>query len=400
MAEGHILVVDDSKDVTAFLESYLTQQGYTVQVAYNGATAVKLFNANPSDLVLTDMQMPRLNGLGVLHRVKERSPDAQVIIMTAHGSLETALDAMRHGAFDYLLKPIEPVETLDLAIERALEHQRLIVENRRLLKELQATNTQLEDKVTDQTQELQDAYEQLQSLDKMKSEFVSIVSHELRTPLSVMLLSSQILNSELDALSDERRQEHLANLLIYGRRLKRLVENLLDFSLLGQGELELERTQFSIMTVIQEIADSFKPHAEEKGVRLKVTLPKANLKIDADSARVANALSQLVDNAIKFTASGGKVVIGAHGPVRAPDGNKKPHVVIAVVDTGVGIAVEQQRLLFKAFTQVDMSDRRKYEGIGLGLALANRIATAHGGQITLKSEPQKGSTFAIWLPLE
>lgn len=400
MAGERILVAEDSKDVAAFLQSYLTQQGYQAQVAYDGETALRLFNAQPFDLVLTDLQMPRLGGLGVLHRVKERSPDTQVIILTGHASLETALDAMRHGAFDYLLKPVEMVEQLQLALDRALLHRSLLIENRRLLDELQTANTQLEQKVNDQTRALREAYAQLQGLDRMKSEFVSIVSHELRTPLSVILLSVQMLSAEFDRLPPERRHEHLTHLQTYSRRLQRLIENLLDFSLLERGELQLERTRVGVASIIQEVGALYLPRTAEKGLTFRAAPPQPDLIIRADPARLVNALSQLVDNAIKFTASGGRVAIGAHGPTRAPGGGAQPHVVIAVADSGVGIPPERQRLLFKSFIQGDMSDRRQFEGIGLGLALAHRIVTAHGGQITLKSTPGQGSLFAIWLPLQ
>jgi len=400
MVKERILVADDSKDVAAFLQGYLAQEGYQVQVAYDGETAVRLFAAQPFDLVLTDLQMPRLNGLGVLHRVKERSPNTPVLILTGHASLETALDAMRHGAFDYLLKPVERVEQLQLALDRALLHRSLLIENQRLLDELQTANAQLEHKVSEQTRELREAYAQLQSLDRMKSEFVSIVSHELRTPLSVILLSSQLLNAEFDRMPPERRREHLTYLHIHSRRLQRLVENLLDFSLLERGELQLERARIGVASIIQEVSDLYLPRAKEKGLTLQAVPPKPDLMIQADPARLANALSQMVDNAIKFTSSGGRVVIGARGPARAPGAGAQPHVVIAVADSGVGIPPERQSLLFKSFTQADMSDSRRFEGIGLGLALAHRIVAAHNGQITLKSAPGQGSLFAIWLPLD
>ena len=399
MAKERILVADDSKEVAAFLQGYLTQQGYEVQVAYDGETAVRLFLTQPSALVLTDLQMPRLNGLGVLHRVKERSPDTQVVILTGHASLDTALDALRHGAYDYLLKPVENVDQLQFTINRALLQRHLLVENRRLVEELQQANAQLEQKVAEQTHDLRAAYEQLQGVDRMKSEFVSIVSHELRTPLQVILLAAQMLNTYPDVLTPERRREHLTNLQLYGRRLKRLVENLLDFSLLERGELQLELARINVADVIREAAEVYLPRARDKGLTLQAALPKTELIVQADSARLFNALGHLVDNAIKFTARGGRVVVGAHGPVRSPGGSPQPHSVIAVADTGVGIPADRQRLLFRAFSQVDMSDRRHFEGIGLGLALAHRIVAAHGGQITLKSVPGAGSTFAIWLPL-
>jgi len=399
MAKERILVADDSKEITAFLQSYLTQQGYEVQVAYDGETAVRLFVQEPFAVVLTDLQMPRLNGLGVLHRVKQRAKETQVILLTGHASLDTALDALRHGAYDYLLKPVDNVDQLQFTIDRALLQRSLELDNKRLLDELKEANTHLEQKVAEQTRELREAYEQLESLDRMKSEFVSIVSHELRTPLSIILLASQMLSAEDDSLDPEIRREHLVNLQTYGRRLKRLVENLLDFSLLERGELELEISRIDVADVIEEIVDVYSSLANEKGISLSAAPAKIPLHVEADSARLANALSHLTDNAIKFTAGGGRVVLASHGPVQPPGGGQQPYVVIAVVDSGVGIPVERQHLLFKAFSQADMTDRRRFQGIGLGLALAQRIVAAHGGRITLKSEPGKGSTFAIWLPM-
>src|SRR3972149_5780126 len=136
MAKERSLIADDSKDITAFLQAYLVQQGYEVHIAYDGETAVRLFAAQPFDLVLTDLQMPRLNGLGVLHRVKERSSETQVIILTGHASLDTALDALRHGPYDYWLKPVDNVDQLQFATNRALLQRGLEIDNRRLLAEL------------------------------------------------------------------------------------------------------------------------------------------------------------------------------------------------------------------------------------------------------------------------
>ena len=400
MVKERILVAEDNKELASFLQSYLLQQGYEVQVAHDGETAVRLFVAQPFDLVLTDLQMPRLNGLGVLHRVKERSSETQVIILTGHASLDTALDALRHGAYDYLLKPVDNVDQLQFAINRALLQRSLEIDNRHLLAELKEANTHLGQKVAEQTRELREAYEQLQSVDRMKSEFVSVVSHELRTPLSVILLSTQILLSDVGSLDPGRLREHLSNLQRYGRRLKRLVDNLLDFSLLQRGELELDTGPVDVAGVILEVVEVYQPRAVEKGITLQAVPPQTALAVVGDSTRLSNAVSHLVDNAVKFTGKDGRVMIGAHGPTQAPDGGKAPYVVIGVADTGVGIPPERQHLLFRAFSQLDMSDSRRFEGIGLGLALANRIVTAHKGRITLKSEPGKGSTFAIWLPMD
>ena len=130
-------------------------------------------------------------------------------------------------------------------------------------------------------------------------------------------------------------------------------------------------------------------------------MPERDIVLNADSSRLQHALGQLLDNAIKFTLPGGRIVVGAHGPTRAPWPEAGPTLfaVMAVADSGVGIPPEKQQAIFRAFTQVDMSDQRKFGGLGMGLTIAARIVSAHGGRIMLKSEPGKGSTFAIWLPV-
>ena len=166
---------------------------------------------------------------------------------------------------------------------------------------------------------------------------------------------------------------------------------LMIFTLLGVAS--------GLISLIREVTELYLARAQNKGVKLQAVMPKSDLLVDADSARLSNALGQLVDNAIKFTDAGGRVVIGAHGPIRFPGGGQQPYAVLGVADSGIGIPVERQKALFKAFTQADMSDRRRFEGIGLGLALANRILKAHSGHITLKSEAGRGSTFALWIPM-
>jgi signal transduction histidine kinase len=141
---------------------------------------------------------------------------------------------------------------------------------------------------------------------------------------------------------------------------------------------------------------------EKKRLQVSISLPQNDIILAADGSRLQHALGQLLDNAIKFTSPGGRIVVGAHGPTRSPwpETGQALFAVMAVADTGVGIPPEKQQAIFKAFTQVNMSNERRFGGLGMGLTIAARIVSAHRGRIMLKSEPGMGSTFAIWLPMQ
>ncbi|HEY4723383.1 MAG TPA: HAMP domain-containing sensor histidine kinase, partial [Anaerolineae bacterium] len=333
-----------------------------------------------------------------LKRIKALEPDAQVIILTGHATLETAVEALRLGAYDYLLKPIEGMEVFGRLVGRALQHGALIKENQRLVEQLRQANARLEGEVAARTKELRAANESLRSLDKLKNDFVSVVSHELRTPMAVILLEAQMLVQKAASLPPGKLNEIYQTCLTNARRLQIQIENLLDFSLIERGALELECRSCSINQTIRDVVDLYEQRAAEKQLRLSMELPAtAQLTVIADAPRLRSALVHLVDNAVKFTPEGGAIAISVHGGVTLP-GTATPAVAIAVHDTGIGIPAELQQKLFTAFSQVDMSTTRRYGGMGMGLALAQRIVTAHQGKLTFKSESNKGSLFVMWVP--
>lgn len=398
MAEQRILVADDSEPIREVIASFLGTRGYRIDQAADGQVALDLYRARQHDLVVTDLQMPRLEGLPLLQLIKTINPDAQVIILTGNATLQTAVEALRLGAYDYLLKPIEDMESFHRLVDRALVHGRLLQENKRLVEELRQANTHLEAQVADRTRDLKAANESLLSLDKLKNDFVSVVSHELRTPLSVILLEAQLLNQAGASLSPQKIKQTYSDLITNAGRLRAQIENLLDFSLLERGELELHLQPCSINQAIREVIDLYQTRAAEKKLRLIFDRqPTSVLTVKADLPRLRSALIQLVDNAVKFTPENGTITVGAHGPTTIP-GSEVRAVAIVVKDTGIGVPPDRQPVLFKLFSQADMTSTRRYGGMGIGLALANRIVIAHHGQVTFKSEADKGSVFAMWIP--
>lgn len=400
MSGENILIADDSTDIRATLADYLKSLGYRVQTAPDGQKAIALLGAQPLDLVITDLQMPHVDGLGVLQAVKAHDADLPVIILTGHPTVESAVDALRRGAYNYLFKPVENLDEMRHVVEHALAHRRLTLENRRLVEELRALNASLAERVAQQTQKLREAYEQLESLDQLKAQFVSVTSHELRTPLTQWFLAAELLKEQLERGTTTAAKEYLAEMILQGQRLQRLIDNLLDFSLMERGEFELAVGTCHLPDLLRATLDLWRPRLKEKGLGLETAVPERDLVLTADGPRLQNAIGQLLDNAVKFTPAGGRISVGMYGPTRAPWAKAPAQwVVIAIKDSGPGIPLDQQQAVFQAFTQADMSDQRHFGGLGIGLKIAAWIISAHGGRITLKSEKGQGSTFAAWLPV-
>ncbi len=194
---------------------------------------------------------------------------------------------------------------------------------------------------------------------------------------------------------------YLTAITAQSHRLQRLIDNLLDFSLMERDEFELACGECHLAALARATVEMWRERIEQKQLRLDLSVPEHDIIIQADSSRLQNALDQLLENAFKFTPEGGRILVGLHGPARAPweGASQSLFAVMAVADSGAGIPAEKQQAIFEAFTQADMSDRRRFGGLGIGLTIASRIVNAHGGRITLKSEPGQGSLFAMWLPM-
>jgi len=398
MTEKRVLVADDSEAIREMLGSFLANLGYHTDLATDGQTAIDLFKAHSYDVIICDLQMPRVEGLEVLAQVKAIDPSVQVIILTGYATLETAIQALRLGAYEYQFKPVDDMEVFARLVERAYYHRRLLRENKQLLAQLQEANTHLESEVEKRTRELRVANESLRSLDRLKNDFVSVVSHELRTPLAVITLEAQMLASGMQFVPEKQREIHQA-LLVNARRLQIQIDDLLDFALIERGELELKFTACSINQIVRDVVDLYSARAAEKHLKMTLNLPPtAQLSVVADGPRLRSALMHLVDNAIKFTPEHGTVTVSVHSMVFVPD-TDIPAIAVSVRDTGIGIPADTQQNLFTAFNQADMSTTRRFGGMGMGLALAKRIVEAHSGRITFKSDTGQGSLFALWVPL-
>src|SRR4030042_2912274 len=221
-----ILVVDDEEVVLMFLEELLKDEGYGVFAVNNGTDALSQLKENQYDLILTDMNLPDVDGLQILNFAKQTHPQIEVLIITGYASLETAIEAMRLGAYDYLIKPIDDIDLLLEKIKKAYEKGKLSKENYLLLedlkqknqalleskKQIEMWNEELELRVKERTQELKETNDKLTKLDRLKSEFVSMVSHDLRTPMSSIKSFTEILlNCPPENIAEQKEFLHIIN---------------------------------------------------------------------------------------------------------------------------------------------------------------------------------------------
>jgi signal transduction histidine kinase len=251
---------------------------------------------------------------------------------------------------------------------------------------LQAANRSLEQRVQQRTAELQGALERLSELSQMKANFVSNISHELRTPLTHVKGYVELLVSEsLGPITAE--QKHALQVSQQSTaRLEGLIDDLIMFSLASRGELSLKLEAVDIARLVNLSIRAVEQKVKDRGVSVHAVLDKERSLVQADPQKIAWALGQLLDNAIKFTPSGGRVVLSG----RRETANL---VIVSVMDTGIGIPPHRIEEIFEPFHQLDSSSTRKYGGTGIGLSLVRQIVEAHGSMLEVVSADGKGSTF-------
>jgi signal transduction histidine kinase len=239
--------------------------------------------------------------------------------------------------------------------------------------------------------ELEDKSAQLEVANRHKSEFLANMSHELRTPLNAIIGFSEVLLERMFGEINDKQTEYLEDILSSGRHLLSLINDILDLSKIEAGRMELELSTFSVPAVLDTAMALVRERALRHGIALGLAVDPAVDALTADERKVKQVLLNLLSNAVKFTPEGGRI------DVRAAPANGS--VEIAVSDTGIGIAAEDQEAIFEEFRQVGSDYARKREGTGLGLALARRFVELHGGRMWVKSEPGRGSTFTFSLPV-
>jgi signal transduction histidine kinase len=363
---GRLLIVDDEVAQMRALCDTLGREGYTTQGHDSPTKALAALQPGQFDLLLTDLTMPEMDGIALIAAVRKVDPEVGAIVMTGHGTIDTAVRAMRNGALDYILKPFRLNVVLPVLV-RAQDLQRLRRENAAL----QRLDRQ-------RAEELAAAYQDLES-------FTYSISHDLRAPLLfVKDFATRLERDHQDQLDDEAK--HILQVITAGcRNMDEMVVGLLEFSRTTSqppARVQLDMTPI-VKTAVNEARARF-PHP--RAVVEIGTLPPAA----ADPALIRHVWANLLGNAFKYSAQREQPVIKVSGRTEGSQ------TIYTVEDNGVGFDMQYADRLFAVFKRLHNS--REYPGTGVGLAIAQRIVDRHGGSIGVHAEPDVGARFEFTLP--
>ncbi|WP_026464954.1 response regulator [Adhaeribacter aquaticus] len=296
-------------------------------------------------------------------------------------------------------------EELRVQQEELLQSNQELEEKAQILEEKNQFIDQKSRELVQLYKSLEEKNRELEQASRYKSEFLANMSHELRTPLNSILLLAKLLADSKDLDLGDDRYEYARVIHSSGIGLLELINEILDLSKIEAGQMQISIEEVPFVEIKQDLIAMFNPLAKEKGLELVLdfdaTLPHS---FKSDKSRLEQILKNLLSNAIKFTESGQVSLEVSRQPVSNvkfinSQLNQVEVIAFKVTDTGIGIPLEKQALVFEAFKQVDGSSRRKYGGTGLGLSISREIAKLLGGEIQLESEPGKGSTFTLYLPI-
>jgi signal transduction histidine kinase len=364
----HVLLIEDNPGDADLVRLRLVESKSPVNVSCvhrlsDGLDSLK--EKSPS-VILLDLNLPDSQGAETFRKVLDKAPDVPIVILSGHDDEALAFKALHQGVQDYLVKDAISSSGLDRAIRYAVERQAL-------LRSLEMSRKQ-----------------QLE----FKNQFLSHVSHELRTPLTCIHQFATIL---LDGLAGElgpEQRDHLETILKSVNQLGAMVRDLLEASRAEAGKLRIEPQCVSIGDLIRLAVSMTRSFAKEKQIGLEIGVDTRIPFVFGDPDRILEVLINLIDNAIKFTPSGGAVTIQACLVQTDPD-----FVYVSVNDTGSGIDPAAKALIFERMYQDPNSIDNSRKGLGLGLFIAKELVTLHGGRMWVASEPGQGSTFSFTLPL-
>lgn len=369
--KGTILIVDDDANMRESVGDNLEAKGYATAQAASAAEAVAQVQKTSFDVILMDYNLTDGTGIDAIKQIRALNAKSQILMITAHASLDTALKAIQESVDDFLTKPVN-FDALIRAIDKSLEKLRLKQENERLIEDLKRVN------------------EQLSRLSAMKSKFMSMASHDLSNSLMTLQVSFEMLAQTITPSADQKKRMHY----IAGgiAQISRLIEDLVDWASIEQGKFRLETNLFDPGAMIEEVVVGPQARAAARGLILKTEIEGGLPTVTADKKRLAQVLNNLLENAIRHTPKGGSVTVRA-----ARDAGS---VRFSVEDTGEGIQAGDLTRIFESFYQGSGEPGDSGGGrLGLGLSISKEIVQSHKGRIWVESRGKgRGATFLFTVP--
>jgi signal transduction histidine kinase len=363
-----VLLIEDNPGDARLIQELLSEAGlFSLDTVDRLDLGLKSLSQKTPDVLLLDLSLPDSHGFQTFLQVHTHAPMVPLVVLSGLVDESLALEAVRKGAQDYLVKGRVDGQMLSRVMRYAIER-----------------------KGTEER--LKQANERLKKLDELKSNFISAASHELRTPLTAIKGYVAIVLQERVGKLNDQQKEFLGYVKDSTDRLHRLLDDLLDLSRIESGRVEMRMTLTDLNLLLKEEVMIFKVQADNKGILIESEIEPSLKKIYCDADKVREVMDNLISNSIKYTPKNGKIKVSARN-----EGNR---VYIEVRDNGIGIKEEDQMRVFEPFQRINRDETEDEEGVGLGLALVKRIIEAHGGVIEVKSTEGKGSVFAIRLPVE
>jgi len=380
MKEEKILVIDDDDNILKIIQLSLEKLGYRVLLSEDGDDGFEKIQTVKPDLVITDFMIPGMSGIEILKKTKEKYPEIIVIFMTAYGSQTIAVDAMKKGADDYVIKPFIPEELL-LIIEKHIENKRVRKENDNLKEKLEERERKIKMIQSRNLKQNGIFYENKDNKIRLSSEYVKIaeiVAQEFINPLSIFSGYLQFLIK----LEDKDK-----NILIkMNKTLNKVKKSIRDLVFFSNSEKNIIFEWININRIIDEVLREVEEKFLEKDIHLIKNFQKDIPNVRADSNQIYYALYNLILNAIYFTEKNGEISI-----LTKYDSSK---MYIEITDNGIGIAKENLNKIFTPFFTTKLPGK----GLGLGLSIVNNVIQNHNGIVKIKSKINRGSSFIIILP--
>jgi len=381
-----ILIIDDERIILDLTTIILKNRGYDVMASHDAVTGIEMARKSNPDLVLMDYMMPGMDGLVALKELRRLLPDTYVIMFTGKGSEEIAVELMKAGASDYILKPFNNQDLTD-RIENVLRirtmemsNRRLLLEREKLIEEIASWNRELESRVRDKTEALEKAQHEIVQTEKLASlGYLSAgMAHEIRNPLNSITLFLQLLKSGTE---DPEKLDYFDKIFKEIDRIDGILRKLLNASKRPRFKIN----EVSISRILDDTLEIFRPQMELHKIGLERDYRRIPPPIQADISEIEQIFTNLFLNAIHEMPNGGKL--------RVELDHDDQVIIIRISDTGKGISKEHLANIFDPFFTT------KSSGTGMGLAIVLRIVKTYNGKIEVEKSDAKGTTFCVRIPI-
>lgn len=389
MANARILVVDDDPALLQALPHMLRLrlQNLHVDTAESAQLALELVQAQRYDVIVSDIKMPGMDGFDLLAALQHLWPETPVLLITGHGEHDMAIRALRGGAYDYILKPIDR-DDFSAAVRRAIDTAQLRQQVKEQQQELERHAASLEQQVDQRTEELQQANVALASVNESREQMLRMVVHEMAGPLTSVKGLIQLMKRQLQrGQSGERLEQNFDTVESAVQRMERLIADLHDAAHIQMQQFHVQREPTDLIVLCQQAVDEF---ACERVAPSASTESQCIVAVDAQ--RLSQVLLNLLNNARKYSS--------AEKPIAVTLQVREQEICIAVQDEGEGIGPDALQHIFEQFYRVGGvgGARGSVKGLGLGLYIARAIVEEHGGRLEVESRSEQGSTFFVILP--